>query len=86
MLRDRVDASEGEMRLSLERYLQGLSDYLPVLTAQQRLFDSESALLGARRQLLSDRIRLARALGGDWAEDELRRRMAVEKSGKEDER
>ncbi len=84
MLREKVAASENETRLSLERYSQGLSDYLPVLTAQQRLFDSKSALLAARRQLLSGRIQLARALGGDWAEDVLQQRAAAEDSGKED--
>jgi outer membrane protein TolC len=54
--------------------LQGLSDYLPVLTAQSLHFDAESQLLAARRQLLSDRISLARALGGTWMAEELESR------------
>jgi outer membrane protein TolC len=85
MLEERVAASEGEMRLSLDRYLQGLSDYLPVLTAQRRLFEAESALLTEKRQLLSDRIALARALGGGWTDDVLNERLAADNSGKEDE-
>ncbi len=68
MLEERASASDGALRLALDRYLQGLGDYLPVLTAQQRFYDAESALLAARRRLVSDRIQLARALGGDWAE------------------
>jgi NodT family efflux transporter outer membrane factor (OMF) lipoprotein len=84
MLEERVAASEGESRLSLDRYLQGLSDYLPVLTAQRRLFESESALLTEKRQLLSDRIELARALGGGWTEEVIEKRLVADRVGKED--
>ncbi len=68
-LRQRVEASDSALRLALDRYLQGLSDYLPVLTAQGLYFEAESQLLAARRQLLADRISLARALGGSWMAD-----------------
>lgn len=74
-LAQREEASRAALRLALDRYLQGLSDYLPVLTAQALQFDAESQLLSARRQLLADRISLARALGGEWMEKELERRM-----------
>jgi NodT family efflux transporter outer membrane factor (OMF) lipoprotein len=67
----RVTASQAALRLALDRYLQGLSDYLPVLTAQGLQFDAESQLLAARRQLLADRISLARALGGKWMAAEM---------------
>lgn len=70
-LAQREEASRAALRLSLDRYLQGLSDYLPVLTSQALQFDAESQLLAARRQLLADRISLARALGGEWPEEEL---------------
>ncbi len=70
-LEERVDASDGALRLSLDRYLLGISDYLPVLTAQNAVFTSRSQLLAAKRQLVSDRISLARALGGDWMEEEM---------------
>ena len=69
-LRERVEASQGAHRVALDRYLQGLSDYLPVLTAQGALFDAESQLLSARHQLVADRITLARALGGSWMIEE----------------
>ncbi|WP_305041131.1 efflux transporter outer membrane subunit [Geoalkalibacter sp.] len=59
------------LRLSLEQYLAGLSDYLPVLSAQSNHFNSQSQLVSARRQLISDRITLARALGGRWMAAEL---------------
>ena len=43
-------------------------NYLPVLTAQQDYYRAQSELIAIRRQLLSDRIQLARALGGNWSE------------------
>ncbi|MBW1646085.1 MAG: hypothetical protein JRJ56_07145, partial [Deltaproteobacteria bacterium] len=44
----------------------GITDYLPVLTAQQQHFIIQRNLVDARHQLVSDRISLVRALGGDW--------------------
>ncbi|MEZ4598393.1 MAG: efflux transporter outer membrane subunit [Syntrophotaleaceae bacterium] len=70
-LAEREEASASALRLSLDRYLQGLSDYLPVLTAQGLHFNAQSELLAARRQLIADRITLARSLGGAWMEAEL---------------
>ncbi len=72
-LKEKVAASGGALRLSLYRYLEGLSDYLPVLTAQASNFDAESELLSARRQLISDRITLARALGGGWMGENIKK-------------
>ncbi|NIO19862.1 MAG: TolC family protein, partial [Candidatus Aenigmarchaeota archaeon] len=72
MLHERVSASEDALRLSLDNYLQGLTDYLPVLTAQQRFYDSKSTLLTAKRQFISDRIQLVRALGGKWVSEVVR--------------
>jgi len=68
-LAQRVDDSASALRLALDSYMAGLSDYLPVIIEQQRQFEAESALLAARRQLISDRIALARALGGHWADE-----------------
>ena len=48
------------------RYVNGLSDYLPVLTALTGLQQLEQSQIAARRGLLSFRIQLYRALGGDW--------------------
>ncbi len=75
-LEERVNASRDALRLALDRYLQGLSEYLPVLTAQGLQFEAESQLLSARRQLFADRISLARALGGNWMADEMELRLA----------
>ncbi len=76
-LQEQADAAGVALRLSRERYLQGLSGYLPVLIAQTLYFDTQSQLLTARRRLISDRITLARALGGEWMEHEIQNRLTV---------
>ena len=78
-LAETAKATEATLRLSTERYLAGLVDYLPVLTAQRADADTRSRLLGAQRQLLADRISLARALGGFWMQDNLDLRLQLAK-------
>lgn len=51
------------------RYMNGLGDYLPVLTALAGVQKLELSQLTARRQLLSYRVQLYRALGGVWTQD-----------------
>lgn len=75
-LRETEKATRATLRLSLDRYYQGLTDYLPVLNAQRSHFDARSRLLAARRELMSARIELARALGGDWMADAITKRYA----------
>ncbi|MGH7821962.1 MAG: efflux transporter outer membrane subunit [Candidatus Binatia bacterium] len=53
----------GEIR---NRYAFGLGDYVQVLTALQSLQQAERAELSARKQLVSIRVQLYRALGGSW--------------------
>lgn len=65
-LEEQVDASEKQLREARSRYSHGLSDYLPVLTALRTLQSAEQSLLEARRQLLTHRVDLYRAMGGDW--------------------
>ena len=54
------------VRLSNERYLAGLSDYLEVLQAQQQLFPAENAEVQTRFNRLAALVQLYRALGGGW--------------------
>lgn len=70
-------AAAASLRLAQDRYLSGLSDYLPVLAAQSAHINSQSQLLVARRQLISDRITLARALGGTWMAEEIENHLAL---------
>lgn len=67
-LEAQVEISIESLRASRDRYRAGLSDFLPVLTALRSKQLTEQALLTARRQLLSNRIQLHRALGGTWPE------------------
>ena len=78
-LAETAQATGATLRLSTERYLAGLIDYLPVLTAQRADADTRSRLLGAQRQLITDRISLARALGGSWMQDKMNARLQGEK-------
>jgi NodT family efflux transporter outer membrane factor (OMF) lipoprotein len=68
-LQESVELSEATLREAQARYRQGLVDYLPVLAALQGLQRAELNLLLARRQLLSYRIQLCRALGGGWTQE-----------------
>ena len=77
-----AQSTSASLRLSTDRYLAGLDDYLPVLTAQRSDFETRSNLLTARKQLLVDRISLARALGGSWMREEMNLRRQNEEGGK----
>ncbi len=77
-----AQSTSASLRLSTDRYLAGLDDYLPVLTAQRSDFETRSNLLSARKQLLVDRISLARALGGSWMREEMNLRLQNEEGGK----
>jgi NodT family efflux transporter outer membrane factor (OMF) lipoprotein len=79
LLAETARATGASLRLSTDRYLAGLDDYLPVLTAQRVDADTRSRLIAAQRQLLADRISLARALGGGWMQDQMNARLQVEK-------
>lgn len=58
---------ENSRRLLVEarnRFSQGLTDYLPVFTALNIVQNLEREIVGARRDILSARVSLHRALGG----------------------
>jgi outer membrane protein TolC len=63
-LEDQIDIARSNLNETRNRYQQGLTDYLPVLTALQSLQGLERDILSGRRQLLSIRILLHRSLGG----------------------
>ena len=66
VLQQQIAISEQTLESARDRYRQGLSDFLPVLTSLQAQQAIQQNLLTAERQLLSNRIQLHRALGGDW--------------------
>jgi NodT family efflux transporter outer membrane factor (OMF) lipoprotein len=63
-LHEQLRLATANLKETRNRYMQGLTDYLPVLTALHTLQDLERDILLSRRQLLSIRILLCRALGG----------------------
>ena len=65
-LERQVELARDTLREARMRYANGLSDYLPVLAALESLQTVERSLITAKRQLLSFRVQLYRALGGTW--------------------
>ncbi len=72
LLEERFIATTATLRLAEEQYFEGLAEYLSVLTAQVSHFNVQRQLLSSRRQLISDRISLFRALGGDWMKEDIK--------------
>ncbi len=68
-LREQIESSEQALQLARERYQRGAADYLRVLTSLQSVQSVEQSLLEARRQRLSYRVQLCRALGGTWSRE-----------------
>ena len=66
-LRDAATEANASLSLANERYAAGLEGFLAVLESQRRAFNSQSALIEARRQRLANRIDLHLALGGNFS-------------------
>lgn len=64
LLEEQLDTAQSLLRESRNRYRQGLTDYLPVLTALVTVQRLERDRITSRREWLSARIALHRALGG----------------------
>ncbi|MFL6234102.1 MAG: efflux transporter outer membrane subunit [Thermoanaerobaculia bacterium] len=71
-----VTSYRDAVRLSNDRYLSGLADYLEVLQAQQQQLAAESSLARARRDRLVSLVQLYKALGGGWRLPEQERSAA----------
>lgn len=61
-----VTESRRAEQLSLDEYEQGLVDIITLLESQRRAFDAQSALLTIRLALMTNRVDLYLALGGDF--------------------
>lgn len=59
-------AAEEAVRVSYNRYLQGIDPFLNVLESQQRALDGRSAHITARHARIENRIALHLALGGGF--------------------
>ncbi len=63
------ESASSSAALARQRYLQGASDFLRVLTALQSKQRIELEVVDARRRRISLRIQLYRALGGGWVDE-----------------
>jgi NodT family efflux transporter outer membrane factor (OMF) lipoprotein len=54
------------LRLSEQRYQQGVADLLDVITAQTEVLKAQNALAQAQTDLETNLVRLYKALGGGW--------------------
>jgi multidrug efflux system outer membrane protein len=61
------------LELATMRYQSGVSNYLEVLDAQRSLFDAQLAESQAELQQLLAAVRLYKALGGSWPEEDVAR-------------
>ncbi|KPJ98227.1 MAG: hypothetical protein AMK71_11730 [Nitrospira bacterium SG8_35_4] len=68
-LENQITIARSNLAETRNRYRQGLTDYLPVLTALQSLQLLEREILSRQRELISIRILLYRALGGSRITD-----------------
>lgn len=67
-LKQQLEHAQSVVDLARRQYRTGAVDYLRVLTGLQELQQVERTLLEARRQQISHRISLCRALGGTWVD------------------
>jgi NodT family efflux transporter outer membrane factor (OMF) lipoprotein len=66
ILERQVATARNTLESARERFSAGIGDYLTVLTALRSLQQAEQTLLNTRRQLLSQRVQIYRALGSRW--------------------
>ncbi len=65
-----VAATQDSYDLSLNRYRQGIDNYLNVLVAQRELFTAQQGAIETHRQQLTNQINLYKVLGGGLAIEE----------------
>ena len=65
-LRSSAQAASGALKIALEQYDQGATDFTTVLTAEQNLFQAESNLAVAMANVPLGLTAVYRALGGGW--------------------
>lgn len=65
-LTEAVDQNDRALSVARQRYREGAIDFLNVLNVQRALLDTQSAQVSSATQAALDRVRLYKALGGDW--------------------
>lgn len=65
-LRSAVEYNKKSVELSQKRYVNGLSDFLNVVQAQQTLFEIEDLFVQSQRTVSYAMVHLYKTLGGGW--------------------
>lgn len=65
-IKEQYASAQSLFESAQHRYLQGVGDFLTMLNAHQGLFATRLAMLSAERSVLSARVQLHRACGGNW--------------------
>lgn len=65
-LRKSAEAARGALKIGMEQYEQGATDFTTVLTAEQNLFQAESNVATAVANVALGATAIYRALGGGW--------------------
>ena len=79
-LTEQLEISQSTLDEAYNQYINGLSDYLTVLSALNSFQQTQRELLTARSTLISYRIALCRSLGGTWTAEIARENQTGEKS------
>ena len=61
-----ADAARKSAEMSLQMYTAGLSDFRDVLDSQRSLLSLQDSVASSQAQVVTDLIRLYKALGGGW--------------------
>jgi len=70
LLKTAVESSQQSVELVNTQYLEGLTDFQSYLDAQRVLFDQQDQLVVSRAKVVSNLVKLNRALGGGWSLDD----------------
>lgn len=65
-LTEAVAQNDRALEVARQRYREGAIDFLNVLNVQRALLDTQNAQVSSATQAALDRVRLYKALGGDW--------------------
>jgi NodT family efflux transporter outer membrane factor (OMF) lipoprotein len=69
LLEEAVTQNQRALALARERYEQGVTDFLQVLTAERALLAAQQDLTDSTTTVSTDLVQLYKALGGGWDED-----------------
>lgn len=79
ILQDQIDIAEAATREATQRYLNGASDYLPVLSQTTSLQSLQQQEIQLKETILTNQVYLCKALGAPWLQDTAGKEKEVKK-------